>query len=250
MKFRYQYRTKDNEVRCGEIAAADRDAAYAELRAKGIKASRMEEAPGLVNKLFGKGKRWIVIGALGVLCLVLFVYLESAKEDLAEATRIEDCVPRHQIYGDPEVVAKFGSFEGLKKVLGNDGDALLACFAQPGKVAEVGSGIKAAELLEQSLTATQQIMADDSREIKELKQIVNWMRSEMSAFVNFAEDKRSTPKKLETYFQRMIQRVANEKRIYDMTERELKDCTDERIREEKNAKLRKLGLPTIAADEK
>lgn len=250
MKFRYQYRTKDNEVRCGEIVAADRDAAYAQLRAKGVKASRMEEAPGLLNKLFGKGKRWIVIGVLGVLCLVLFVYLESAKEDLAEATRIEDCVPRHQIYGDPEVVAKFGSFEGLKMILGNDGDALLACFAQPGKVAELGDGIKGAELLEQSLTAMQQIVSDDSREIKELKQIVNWMRGEMLTFVNFAEDERSIKKKLETYFQRMIQRVANEKRIYDVAERELRDCVDERVREEKNAKLRKLGLPTIVAEEK
>ena len=57
MKFIYQYRTSDNEVKRGEIVAPDREAAFQLLRAQGIKPARLEEAPGVFNKLFGKGKR-------------------------------------------------------------------------------------------------------------------------------------------------------------------------------------------------
>ena len=59
VRFVYQYRTHDNAVRSGEVSAADRDAAYRALKEKGIRPSRLEEAPGLANKIFGKGKRWI-----------------------------------------------------------------------------------------------------------------------------------------------------------------------------------------------
>ena len=56
MKFTYQYRTKDNAIQHGVVSATDKDAAYAALRAYGIKPSRVEELPGFFNKLFGKGK--------------------------------------------------------------------------------------------------------------------------------------------------------------------------------------------------
>lgn len=250
MKFRYQYRTKDNEIRCGEIAAADRDAAYAVLKAQGIKASRMEEAPGVFNKLFGKGKRWLVIGALGALCAVLWAYLKSTKQDLAEATRIDDCVPRHQIYGDPEIVARFASFDGLVSVLGNEGDATLACFAQPGKMVEPGKGANPAALLEAATSGRQTILSDDPREIRELKQIVNWIRSELIAYVDNPSDARDRTAKLKAYFQRLQQRVSEEKRIYQMTEQELLNNASEELSSERNAKLRRLGLPTIVVDEK
>ena len=42
------------------------EAAYAALRAQGIKAGHVDEAPGVFNKLFGKGKRWMAIAVLVV----------------------------------------------------------------------------------------------------------------------------------------------------------------------------------------
>ena len=250
MKFRYQYRTRDNEIRCGEIAAADRDAAFATLKAQGIKPSRMDEAPGVFNKLFGKGKRWLVIAMLGALCAILWSYLKSAEKHLVEATRIDESVPRHQIYGDPEIVAKFATFDGLRALLKSDGDALLACFVQPGKVAEIGDGRDIETLLESAFTRSQTMSPDDSREVRELKQIVNWIREEMIAYVDNESDKRNRKAKLRAYYQRLNQRVIEEKRIFSMTEQELLNGASDEVVAERNAKLRRLGLPTIVIDEK
>ena len=53
VRFTYEYRTSDNALHKGVIDASDRDAVYVALRARGIKPSRVDEAPGLFNKLFG-----------------------------------------------------------------------------------------------------------------------------------------------------------------------------------------------------
>lgn len=66
MKFVYEYRTSDNALHHGSVAAADRDAAFAALKARGVRPARLVEAPGFLNKLFGKGKRWIAIAVLSV----------------------------------------------------------------------------------------------------------------------------------------------------------------------------------------
>ena len=71
MKFLYEYRTSDNAKHSGTICAASRDAAYAAIKELGVRPSRVVEAPGFFNKLFGKGKRWLAIGVLGASCLVL-----------------------------------------------------------------------------------------------------------------------------------------------------------------------------------
>ena len=84
MKFIYQYRTPDNVQHEGTICAATKDAAYDQLRARGVRPGRMVEAPGLFNKLFGKGKRWIAIGALGGTCLALGFFIFVAFADFRE----------------------------------------------------------------------------------------------------------------------------------------------------------------------
>lgn len=66
MKFNYEYRTSDNKLHEGVVSAASRDDAFAVLKARGIRPGRVTEAPGVFNKLFGKGKRWIAIVALAV----------------------------------------------------------------------------------------------------------------------------------------------------------------------------------------
>ena len=155
MVFLYEYRTKDNILKRGAIDAADRDAAFAALKSQGIKPSRVTEAPGLFNKLFGKGKRWIVIGVLGVLCLVLGVVvktvgddlkasreevdtveadLEAAREEAEEAKAIaftfED-MTRRQVIGDVAIIEK-GIATGWEEVFPYEGERFLASFAIPG----------------------------------------------------------------------------------------------------------------------
>ena len=79
MLFNYEYRTSGNEPRRGSLRARTRDDVYAELKARGIRPSRVFEAPGFLNKLFGKGKRWLAILALGtVLTLTLYLLSKNA----------------------------------------------------------------------------------------------------------------------------------------------------------------------------
>ena len=61
MKFIYEYRTSDNVRRSGVIDASDRESAFIALKNQGVRPASMKEAPGIFNKLFGKGKRWIAI---------------------------------------------------------------------------------------------------------------------------------------------------------------------------------------------
>ena len=57
MKFRYEYRTRDNARHEGVIDAPDREGVYAALKAQGVRPSFVAEVPGFFNKLFGKVKQ-------------------------------------------------------------------------------------------------------------------------------------------------------------------------------------------------
>ena len=134
MKFLYEYRTSDNEKHSGAIRASDREAAYALLKKQGIKPSRFSEAPGVFNKLFGKGKRWIAIGVLGILCLALgVVFLRTWRE--AQSTKHEvgflSSMDRRQPIGDAAIIDE-GIRTGWADVFELEGERFLASFAIPG----------------------------------------------------------------------------------------------------------------------
>ena len=246
MRFVYQYRTHDNAVRSGEVSAADRDAAYRALKEKGIRPARLEEAPGLANKIFGKGKRWIAIAVLAVVAAVFAFQARKAPSEAAAG----NAAPRHQIYGDPATMEAFerGDFES---VLPREGDRLLAVFAQPGRLMcrkgfnpRLLAPQSAAELdgyAEKSLSADGDIAigAGDSREAVELKQIVNGMREEMRAYL---ANGNGTPR---SYWRRLNERTLQEMQIYERTRRELEKESSAAVWEERNAALRRLGLRTI-----
>ena len=245
MRFIYEYRTHENVVRRGEIAASDREAAFRALKERGIRPGWLGEAPGFFNKLFGKGKRWIAIGVLCVLCLVLGVVTVRTKQE----SRIPQSAPRHQIYGDPVIVATFEDAATLLDIChSNRGDVVLAAYAQPGKLVPSVLRMKepVAERLAESLEAVLPVEETDSREIAELKQIVNWMREELRAYVY---DGGERDKKLKSYAMRLNQRYFEEKQIYDRVARELEGITDEKAWDEKNAALRRIGLRTIPMPE-
>ena len=75
MKFLYEYRTSDNIKHSASICASSQEAAYAALKKQGIKPCRFAEAPGIFNKVFGKGKRWIAIIILSIVCIVETILL-------------------------------------------------------------------------------------------------------------------------------------------------------------------------------
>ena len=86
-----------------------------------------------------------------------------------------------------------------------------------------------------------QIAVDDSREVRELKQIVNGMRAEMRGYL---ANGNGTPR---SFWRRLNERTLSEMQIYERTRRELEKETHPEIWEQKNESLRILGLRTIPA---
>ena len=105
-----------------------------------------------------------------------------------------------------------------------------------------GFGMEAFEAYARSELAAEKDIAiqdADSREVRELKQIVNGMREEMREYL---ANGNGTPR---SYWRRLNERTAEEMQIYGRIRRELENETSEETREKKNAALRRLGLRTI-----
>lgn len=244
MRFVYQYRTSDNEVHFGEIVAADRDSAYRELKGRGVKPSRLDEAHGFFNKLFGKGKRWIAICLLAILFIITAWSLRVAKTEIAEANQIERATPRHQIYGDPAVVSRFDTWQGLAEIFGdNEGFIELAAYAQPGKIADMSrrpvQKLSIEDQLRSALTNSLEVASTDAREILELKQIVNGMLDELVAYLENGNGN------CRTFKRRLEERAREEMLIFNRVKSELEGERDVEVWDAKNEGLRTLGLPTI-----
>ena len=80
----------------------------------------------------------------------------------------------------------------------------------------------------------------ESREITELKQIVNGMRAEMREYL---ANGNGTPR---SFWRRLNERTTQEMHIYERTRRELENEKSEEVWEQKNEALRRIGLRTIA----
>ena len=236
MRFLYQYRTKDNELRNGEIAASDRDAAFAVLRASGIRPARLEEAPGFFNKLFGKGKRWLVIGVLVLGLAAAIVHIASlASENAALANpSVED---RQQIYGDPGVLAEIAA-DGFAGVFADSGDRFLARFAQP--AAPVDATVKPPERISTDLV---QIAENDIAEVAKLKRIVNGMKLELAEYCRDGGT-------VAGYCRRLAVRQRDEADTFARYRTELSRESSREVWTRRNAELRAAGLPMVQFDSK
>lgn len=187
MKFIYQYRTPDNRQHKGVVRAATKDDAYALLRQRGMKPGRVEEAPGFLNKLFGKGKRWLAIGVLGALCLMLIVIIARVRQDGDAASRsILDFTTRHQLLGDPAMIGR-GVSESWREVFSRPCDRYLSCYAQPGvPVARVEAAVLKAVIddMKANLGAEAvEVDETDFDEVRQIKRIVAGMRRELAEYV-------------------------------------------------------------------
>ena len=259
MKYIYAYKTSDGIRHEDSMDASSREEVFTILRTRGIRAIKVVAADGSKangEKEESRRKReaaWHYAVATAVVVLVSFASLVSLKSLLSDGDNPPGPAtssPRHQIYGDPATMEAFerGDFES---VLPREGDRLLAIFAQPGRLmcrkdfnprflvpksaAELGG------YAERSLSADGDVAigADDPREVKELKQIVNGMREEMREYL---ANGNGTPR---SYWRRLNERTLQEMQIYERTRRELEKETSHAVWEEKNDALRRLGLRTI-----
>lgn len=234
--------------------AGSREAVFAALRARGIKAIKVTAADGSKanGELRGVRRRVVVaLVALAALVAGVVAYLGGERTGAADATeRVPPATPRHQIYGDPAVV---GAFErgDFGDALPRDGDRLLAVFAQPGKLMCAKGADPRRLSTDEMQTLSNYAMAElsvakdvviaetDSREARELKQIVNGMREELREYL---ANGNGTPR---SYWRRLNERTMQEMQIYERTRRELERESSEAVWEQKNDALRRLGLRTI-----
>lgn len=252
MKFVYQYRTSDNVQHSGTLVARDRETAFQTLKAQGIRPARLDEAPGLVNKILGKGKRWIAIFILLLaLSITLCVMLRTQSEIPAASTDTDTMAypernqeERAQIFGDPYVMDKL-SANGWRNTFADPGDAWFARHAQPGHVCGC------AEVDEIALSATPlEISADETDELRKMKRIINCMKQEYADYLHDGGTERQYKSDCE-------ERQRVEKKIYEgivvelkSFERQLDSGADraeiQREWDKKNATLRSMGLKTMS----
>jgi hypothetical protein len=256
MKYTYAYKTSDGVRHEDSMNAASREEVFAELRKRGIKAIKVVAADGSKanGEVRGVRKRIVaVLVAVAALSVGIVAYFGGSRTAAVQAANSAAISPRHQIYGDPATMEAFerGDFGG---VLPREGDRLLAIFAQPGKLMcakganprrwVTGNGKRGTVFeayAKDGLSADKdiQISADDSREVRELKQIVNGMREEMRQYL---ANGNGTPR---SFWRRLNERTLSEMQIYERTRRELEKETKPEIWEQKNESLRILGLRTI-----
>lgn len=265
MKFVYEFRTADNARHEGVVSAVSRDEAFAALKGRGIRPSRVYEAPGLLNKLFGKGKRWIVIGLLSVLCLILgAVYFGAARErDVAISNNKEivsefDSPVRRQIIGDTAVIEK-GILTGWEEVFPYEGERFLASFAIPGVPAglrntseeEIVKALSRSKNESVFVATNTLLQASSTLEARQIKAIVEGMKQELREFI---ADGRHT---IVEYGQRLVQRQELEIAYYNRAKAEIDAAVAAKMPqvellslwESRNAQLRNIGVKLVPLPE-
>lgn len=244
MKFVYEYRTSDNAKHSGEISASSRDVAFAALKAKGIRPSSVVEAPGLFNKLFGKGKRWLAIVVLAVLAAFSVRYALTAKEAVSSIT---DSTDRRQLIGDSAIIEK-GIRSGWAEVFSCEGDRFLASFAIPGVPA--GQRTTSIEELEAAVDREIAVEPGDSMEARQIKSIVAGMKEELRAFLKAGGSVRQ-------YAALLVKRQDEEIGYYNRAKTEIESArkanADEEalisLWEERNDSLRQMGIKLVPMPE-
>lgn len=251
MKFLYTYRTPDNKQHRGEITAATKEAAYAALRAQGIKAGHVDEAPGVFNKLFGKGKRWIAIGVLAVVAIAATVAalsykseVESAPVGIANALLAET---RHQVIGDTAVIEK-GIRTGWAEVFPEEGERFLASFAIPGVPA--GQRNTSEDEIKAALARRIEATETDTIEIRQIKAMVEGMKQELREYL--ADDGT-----IIEYGKALVQRQEEELGYYSRAKTEIENAKKSgmgqaqlvALWEKRNAALRRMGIKLVQLPE-
>lgn len=253
MKFLYQYRTHDNVMHSGSVSASSREEAFALLKSQGIRPSRVEEAPGVFNKLFGRGKRWMIIAGLVLALAVICTWWFSESQRIVFDT--EGPMMRRQVYGDPAIMEELERTH-FSRLFENEADRFLAHYAQPGVVCEL-KGLFGDELDEKkeaakalrgllSASASKILLTDTDRRVREyleIKRIVMWMREEYRGYMS---DGKGSP---ERFIRRLRERQNYEHQIYLAARNEFMVQKDVVALKKKNEELRAIGLPTIQVGE-
>ena len=252
MKFRYGYRTKDNEKVEGVISAASREDVYAQLRREGRKPYMVEPLPGFLNRLSGISKRWLAIAILAGICVALAIavgriVLNAPQPSSLDATL--DAPTRRQPIGDAAIIDK-GIREGWADVFTLEGDCFLASFAVPGTPPAIRSTTE--EKLREALhcSPSPSTFTSDGLEARQIRAMVSGMKQELREFI-------ADGGTIKQYGRRLVQRQEAELGYYHRAKAELDRAIAEKrgedaisaLIEKHNAALRKIGVKLLVLPE-
>lgn len=249
MKFRFEYRTSDNVRHEDVVFAANREAAFASLRQKGIRPIRVEEAPGILNKLFGKGKRWIAIVCLSAVAVLALMLFRESRIEVKNVTDVFDSKVRRQVLGEASVVAR-GIKTGWADFFELQGERLLASFAVPGTAPAVG-GATEDELLKALEAAPKPVLTSSTAlEERQIRAMVEGMKDELRKYL-------SRGGTVEKYLKRIKRRQTEEIGYYNRAKNEVEVAVRGGMREEdidgmiedRNSKLRAMGIRLVQKPE-
>lgn len=257
MRFVYEYRTSDNVRHDGEIAAPDREAAFRKLKEAGIKPGRLIPAPGVVNAILGHWKLWLAAGGLVAVALAAAAVIRRDRitiRSMAEETPYADAdgfakpVERRQIWGDEAVIAT-AARKNWRIVFENPADRLLALFAEPGvglsMMPRLPETLKSD--MDRALAERFRIVPDELDEYKQIKCIVEGMKSELRTYM-------AAGGTLEGYIRRLMRRQSEERDYLLNASAELgrqieAGADPVKAWEEMNHKMREQGLPALPMPE-
>ena len=254
MKFRYGYRTKDNEKVEGVISAASREDVYAQLRREGRKPYMVEPLPGFLNRLSGISKRWVAIAVLAGICVALAIAVGRVVLNAPQPSAVEaslDSPIRRQPIGDVAIIDK-GIREGWADVFTLEGDRFLASFAVPGTPPAIRSTTEEEikEALRCSPSPSNFDSGSASLEARQIRAMVSGMKQELREFI-------ADGGTIKQYGKRLVQRQEAELGYYHRAKVELDRAIAEKrgeseisdLVEKHNAALRKIGVKLLVLPE-
>lgn len=254
MKYTYAYKTSDGVRHEASIDAESREAVFASLRAKGIKAIKVVAADGSKanGEIRGVRKRVLAMSVIGAALLAAAVSALVVGRGVRTAPRSSsvevslDSTLRRQIIGDAAVI-EIGIKTGWVDVFELEGERFLASFAIPG--VKAGQRSTTEEELVKALGAPLAERETDSLEARQIRAMVEGMKLEAKKYIadggNIIE-----------YGKRLTERQDAEIAIYERTKSEIaaarksmKEDDLVSLWEKRNGQLRNLGIKLVPLPE-
>lgn len=242
MKFRYEYRTRDNILHEDVIVAKSRDAVFSKLVRLGVKPSRVWQLPDPMHRL--KVVAWSA--------LALFV-LTFGGVVLREHVMTANPETRKQLQGDPVFIER-GVANDWADVFADPVDRYLARYAQPGWrirfTADGESRCVIANALTRNVDKRVRYADSDVMELRQLKRIVAGIRNEAGEFIAAGGD-------AEKFLSLLDERQRRESDVYFKLTTDFADVSKNMNESQLydawvncNRKLKSMGLKMISLPER
>ena len=267
MKYTYAYKSSDGLRHEEAIEAESRDAVFAALRAKGIKAIKVVAADGSKanGEVRGIRKRVLAASVLGaaILAGIVAFYLGEHGAPGGRAPRLGapsgslarggylplDDTTRRQVIGDTAVIEK-GIRTGWAEVFELEGERFLASFAIPGVPA--GQRSTTEQALREALAPRDRGsgIGDQGLEARQIRAMVEGMKDELRRYL-------AAGGTISGYGRRLVERQEEEIAYYNRAKTEIENAQKSKMPaaqlndlwEKRNESLRQMGVKLVPMPE-